>query len=168
MSGLVLIFVAALILLVRYGTRGGNGPPAASILTLPHRQVAFVVVTLCGISAVLWANCLASFNCVSESEILLSRGLFQAALIQHWDDVTEVSSECERARSGALYSRLILTLSDGTSVSLPFRYGLETADYSAAKAALAGKHCKYRLSTSVTPELCRAPTYQFLSGWKVD
>ena len=169
--GMLLIYAAAFVLLVRYGTRfPKNQPPQprrppSAIFVLRHGQVAAIVAVLSGISGLIWVNYLESYYCVTTDRILLSTGLFNPSQMSSWSDVTVVRAECGHGRGDFPWSDLRLTLSDGTIVTLPLRARSLRQDYDIARAALVGKHYKYRVSETVVPNLCPPAVYPLLADW---
>jgi hypothetical protein len=101
--GMLLIFAAAFVLLVRYGTRfPEHRPPLlrrspSGIFVLRHGQVAAIVMGLCGISGLIWVNYLESYYCVAIDQIQISTGVFRSPQLRSWSDVAVVRAECDTA-----------------------------------------------------------------------
>jgi hypothetical protein len=170
--GVLLIIVAAGILLVRYGAMFAASQshqllqPRSAIFVLPHRQVAITVIVLCGASAFIWVNSLESFYCVTPERILISNGILKSRQLRNWDDVSAVRAECGIGRGNFLWGELRATFNDGTEIELPLRSAMLRLDYKAVRSALAGKHYKYHLSTTVVPTLCPPSVYELLANWQ--
>lgn len=168
--GMLLIFAAAFVLLVRYGTRfPENQPPRSrrppsALFVLRHGQVAAIVGVLCGISGLIWVNYLESYYCITPDQILIKGGVFRSTRLSGWDGVTVVRADCGRGRGNFLWSNLRLTLSDGTAMTVPLRVDLLDRDYAIVRSALAGKHYEYRISTTVVPDLCPPDVYPLLAN----
>jgi hypothetical protein len=171
--GVFLIIACATILLVRGGTRfpdAGSPQKLTPIRALQKDKIIYLIVVFFGllVSAVIWWSSLESYYCVTTDKILLHPSAFEPSRAMTWDDVRLVRAECERIKGGYLVGRVVLLLSNQVELNLTFNDQTSaslTRDFETVKTALAERHYRYQVSSSVTPSLCPLGLYSLFLDW---
>jgi hypothetical protein len=166
-AGLLLIIVSFMIPLVRWCSILPDAEPPQKpgpIRALQKDKIVYLLVVLSGllVSAAMWWNSLESYYCITSEKILLHPSALADSRVLTWADVRLVRAECGSLKGGYLWGSIVLSLPDEMEVNLPINTRYE---YESARTALAGRHYRYQISSSVTKNLCPPALYPLLVNW---